>query len=148
GHGTENLITNFKVETRFVHDISVEWFALHTVFAHGRGVDLAMDHHREANYSSLFTDLYLGAGMRPFASGGSKNRGPHSGAYSTFWNLHAASPLRPPPRDFGPLLNFIGFGGEIPANPEYRWTIEHITPAKLRPANLYEAMLTRRLRRY
>jgi hypothetical protein len=51
-HGTENLVTNFSVKTKFVHDISVDWYALHTVFSDGNGVDLNMDHHREANYSS------------------------------------------------------------------------------------------------
>ena len=108
GHGSENLVTNFDVRTTFVHDISVEWYALHTVFANGRGVDLNMDHHREANYSSLFSNLDCGAGTRPFNSGGSGNRGAHSGAYSTFWNIRAAAPMRLPPNDFGPLLNFIG----------------------------------------
>ena len=41
-HGTENLVTNFDVQTKFVHDISVEWYALHSVFKNGRGVDLNM----------------------------------------------------------------------------------------------------------
>lgn len=143
-HGSENLIENFNIQTKFIHDISVEWFVLHTVFAHGRAVDLAMDHHREGNYASLFTDLDLGDGTRPFASGGSKNRGPHSGAYSTFWNLHAASPLPAPPPNFGPLLNFVGVSGSIPHNPEYHWTIEPASP-DLCPANLYKAMRNRRL---
>src|SRR5256714_833558 len=107
-HGTENLITNFDVQTKFVHDISVEWYALHTVFANGRGVDLNMDHHREANYSSLFSSLDCGAGTRLFNSGGSGNRGAHSGGYSTFLKIFATRALRLPPLDFGPLLNLIG----------------------------------------
>jgi hypothetical protein len=107
-YGTENLVTNFDIRTKLVHDISVEWYALHTVFANGRGIDLNMDHHREANYSSLFTNLDCGAGTRPFNSGGSGNRGAHSGAYSTFWNIRGAVPLKLPPPDFGPLLNFVG----------------------------------------
>ena len=110
GRGTENLVTNFNVQTTFVHDISVEWYALHTVFSQGRGIDLNMDHHREANYSSLFSQLDLGAGTRPFNSGGSSNRGPHAGAYNTYWNIRAAKPLQLQPTDFGPLLNFVGLG--------------------------------------
>ena len=70
-HGTENLVTGFDVRARLVHDVSVEWYALHTVFSKGRGLDLNMDHHREANYSSLFSQLDCGAGTRPFDSGGS-----------------------------------------------------------------------------
>src|SRR5215203_375181 len=106
-HGTENLVTGFDLRTKFVHDLSVEWYALHTVFAKGRGIDLNMDHHREANYSSLFSQLDGGAGTRPFDSGGSRDRGAHAGAYSTYWNIRAEGALRLPPPDFGPLLNFI-----------------------------------------
>ncbi len=154
-HGTENLVTGFDVQTKFVHDISVEWYALHTVFANGRGVDLNMDHHREANYSSLFSNLDCGAGTRPFNSGGSGDRGAHSGAYSTFWNLRASRPLQLPPPDFGPLLNFIGLElpettmqdsatMKDPASP-YEWLIERLLPGSVCPVELQQAMRARRL---
>ncbi|MGH9967281.1 MAG: glycosyl hydrolase family 28-related protein [Pyrinomonadaceae bacterium] len=145
-HGTENLVTNFDVQTKFVHDISVEWYALHTVFANGHGVDLNMDHHREANYSSLFSNLDCGAGTRPFNSGGSGDRGAHSGAYSTYWNIRAARPLQLPPADFGPLLNFIGI--ELESNStssSYQWMIEPLAPRSVCPVDLHEAMKKRRL---
>jgi len=149
-HGTENLVTQFDLQTKFVHDISVEWYALHTVFANGGGVDLNMDHHREANYSSLFSNIDCGAGTRPFNSGGSGNRGPHSGAYSTFWNLRASSPLHLPPPDFGPLLNFIGTKAfetnlKNPASP-YQWHLEPLGPESPCPADLHQAMRARRLK--
>jgi hypothetical protein len=163
-HGTENLVTHFAVQTKFVHDISVEWYALHTVFANGGGVDLNMDHHREANYSSLFSNLDCGAGTRPFNSGGSGDRGAHSGAYSTFWNIHATGidhvnsstqPLQLPPRDFGPLLNFIGLD-LLETNPKdarnpkdsvspYQWLIEPLAGPRVCPIELQQAMRTRRL---
>jgi hypothetical protein len=156
--GTENLVTHFDVQTKFVHDISVEWYALHTVFANGRGVDLNMDHHREANYASLFSNLDCGAGTRPFNSGGSGDRGAHSGAYSTFWNIHATGangviksnqPLQLPPRDFGPLLNFIGLefletSPKDQASP-YQWLIEPLTGPSVCPIDLQQAMKARRL---
>jgi hypothetical protein len=145
GHGSENLITDFDVQTKFVHDISVEWYALHTVYARGRGVDLDMDHHREANYASLFTDLDCGDGTRPFASGGSSDRGAHSGARSTFWNIRARSPLLPPPADFGPLLNLIGVDTDRAPSSDYRWTVELVRSSRLCPADLYEAMREHRL---
>ncbi len=147
-HGTENLITGFEVQTKLVHDISVEWYALHTVFSMGRGVDLNMDHHREANYSSLFSQLDLGAGTRPFNSGGSNNRGPHTGAFNTYWNLTATGPLQLPPAGFGPLLNFVGVAatGKNPASP-YQWTVEPVEPASLCPSELHQVMKARRLRR-
>ncbi len=143
-HGTENLITGFDIRTRFVHDISVEWYALHTVYSEGRGMDLAMDHHREANYSSLFTDLDCGAGTRPFFSGGSRDRGAHSGAYSTFWNIRASSPMPPPPPDFGPRLILVGVDTAAAPRSDYQWTVEKIHRDRLCPANLYEAMRARR----
>lgn len=46
--GASNLVTRFDIQTRFVHDISVEWFALGTVFANGKGEDLNLDMHRYA----------------------------------------------------------------------------------------------------
>lgn len=147
-HGTENLVYNFDVQTKFVHDISVEWYALHTVFSNGRGADLNMDHHREANYSSLFSQLNLGAGTRPFNSGGSRNRGAHAGAYNTYWNITASQALQGPEPDFGALLNFIGFGNnERTSSSPYQWTVEAIDPPKLCPADLHQAMREKRLRR-
>ena len=147
--GTENLVTNFDVQTTFVHDISVEWYALHTAFSKGRGIDLNMDHHREANYSSLFSQLDLGAGTRPFNSGGSSNRGAHAGAYNTYWNIRAARPLQLPPDNFGRVLTFIGLGinatnGRAVASP-YHWTVEQIEPARLCPTDVHEAMKERRV---
>ena len=146
-HGTENLVTGFDVRTKLVHDISVEWYALHTVFSNGRGVDLNMDHHREANYSSLFSRIDCGACSRPFDSGGSRDRGAHAGAYSTYWNIRAAGALKLPPPDFGPLLNFIGVG-RVERGPDSpsRWLVEPFTPAGLCPAELQEAMRAGRLR--
>jgi Pectate lyase superfamily protein len=163
-HGTENLVSHFDVQTKFVHDISVEWYALHSVFANGRGVDLNMDHHREANYASLFSNLDCGAGSRPFDSGGSGNWGAHSGAYSTFWNIRAVGRLKLPPPDFGPLLNFIGLGIDAGNRKQivetgaadganrkglvspYQWLIEPQSSASICPVELHEAMRLRRLK--
>jgi hypothetical protein len=147
-HGTENLVIDFDVQTKIVHDISVEWYALHTVFSQGRGIDLNMDHHREANYSSLFSELDLGAGTRPFDSGGSNNRGPHAGAYNSYWNISASGPVKLPSADFGPHLNFVGLSANTKtSNSTYQWFVEPIEPANLCPKDLYEAMRTRRLKR-
>jgi len=150
-HGTENLVTGFDVQTKIVHDISVEWYALHTVFSRGRGIDLNMDHHREANYSSLFSQLDVGAGTRPFDSGGSNNRGPHAGAYDTYWNIRSPGPLKLPAADFGPRLNLVGVSlgrdARTPDSP-YQWMVEQIEPASLCPNDLHQAMKEGRLRRH
>ena len=148
-YGTENLVTDFDVRTKFVHDISVEWYALHSVFANGRGIDLNMDHHREANYSSLFSNLDCGACTRPFNSGGSGNRGAHSGAYSTFWNVNGTRPIQLPPSDFGPLLNFVGLNlKEGQKSSSYQWQIDSSGVSGVCPRDLYEAMKARRLNRH
>ena len=68
GHGTENLITRFDVQTKFVHDISVEWYALHTVFANGRGIDLNMDHHGRGPYGSEGTWMMSNSLLVPVPS--------------------------------------------------------------------------------
>jgi hypothetical protein len=113
------------------------------VFANGRGVDLNLDHHREANYSTLFSNLDCGAGTRPFDSGGSGNRGAHSGAYSTFWNVRATRSLKAPAKDFGPLLNFIGCVLEGTEQPSpYDWFVEQ---GSVCPTELQEAMRRARL---
>jgi hypothetical protein len=147
GHGAENLVTGFDVETRFVHDISLEWYVLHTVYANGRGLDLAMDHHREANYSNLFTDIDCGKGSRPFYSGGNRDRGAYAGAYNTYWNIRAQDSMSLPPGGFGPLLNFIGFETRAKHAPHNsHWFLEPVKPAELSPPDLAAAMRNRRLR--
>jgi len=147
-HGTENLVTGFDIKTKLVHDISVEWYALHTVFANGRGVDLDMDHHREANYSSLFSNLNCGVCSRPFNSGGSSNRGAHAGAYSTYWNVKGTSELKAPPQDFGPLLNFEGLNfKDASTKSTFEWLTESSAAAGICPQELQQAMRKRRLGR-
>lgn len=105
------LVTDFNIRTPLLHDLSTEWFNVGVVFANGRGTDLNMDHHREQNYGTLWSNIDVGAGSRPFDSSGNGNyRGLHSGALTTFWNIYSSSGARIllPASDFGPLLNFVG----------------------------------------
>ena len=69
-----------------------------TVWSSGKGVDLNMDHHGRAPYGTLWTNIDVGAARRPFDSGGSGNRMPHTGAYTTVWNVYGAGPGRLPRR--------------------------------------------------
>jgi len=129
-HGTENLITRFDVQTKFVHDISVEWYGAAHGLCQWPRHRLNMDHHREANYSSLFSNLDCAAGTRPFNSGGSGNRGAHSGAYK---HLLEHSRRRPggqlPPNDFGPALEFHRSRLETQRIClTYLWLIERLSP--------------------
>ncbi|KIY99225.1 hypothetical protein MNEG_8737, partial [Monoraphidium neglectum] len=45
-HGSDSLIRNFTISTRFFHDITVAGFEHGSVFSNGRAVDLDIDHHR------------------------------------------------------------------------------------------------------
>lgn len=146
GHGGDNLFIGFDIATTFVHDLTNEWYATGVVFTKGRGDDLRMDHHRAAPYTTLWTELDCGAGTSPFVSGGSGNRGPHTAAYDTLWNLRADAAMELPPDDFGPRMNFVGFQTDAaaPTSP-YDWWFEAIGPDEIEPPNLWEAMRERRL---
>lgn len=136
------LFTRFDVRKTFIHDLTVDGYARGTVWSDGRGVDLAMDHHGRAPNGSLFTNLDLGAGTRPFKSGGSTNRLPHSGAYSTFWNVRAARSLALPPDDYGPLLTFVAVAtGATSVSSPYDWSLESVDGAKLCQPDLHAAMV-------
>ncbi len=146
-YGDDNLIEDFAIRRRYVHDLTVERSA-GNVFRKGRADDLSMDHHKKAPHANLFTDLDLGKGTRPWRSGGGAALGLHSGAWGTFWNLRARSPMAPPTAAFGPeLLNFVGVYSSAPGETvsDGRWW-EDVSPDRLVPADLYAAQLERRRR--
>lgn len=146
GHGADNLFIGFDIQTTFVHDLTNEWYASGVVFTKGRGVDLRMDHHRGAPYATLWTELDCGAGTSPFVSGGRGDRGPHTASYDTLWNVTADVDMGKPDFGFGPRMNFVGFRtAETHTTFPYDWWIELIAPEDLEPANLWEAMVERRL---
>ncbi|MFO0565299.1 MAG: glycosyl hydrolase family 28-related protein [Polyangiaceae bacterium] len=144
GGGADLWFTKFDVKKRFIHDLTVDNYAFATVFSDGKGVDIDMDHHGRGNYGTLFSALDLGAGNRPFASGGTAPlRMPHSGARSTYWNLTAGKDITLPATDFGPLLTFVSVRGSTgTASPD--WMVENIPPAALCQKDLHAAMLKKR----
>jgi len=146
--GTDNLLTNFDLRTRFIHDITVSGFCSGNVISRGRGTDLSLDHHRYAPNENLFTDLDAGAGTRLWKCGGGAALGKHCGARGTFWNIRSARALTYPPAGFGPpSMNLIGLETTQPSetNEDGKW-FEAIPPAQLQPQNLHETQLQRRLR--
>jgi hypothetical protein len=145
--GTDNLATRFDIRTRFIHDITVSGFCSGNVIANGRGVDLALDHHRYAPNENLFTDLDAGAGARLWKCGGGADLGKHCAARGTFWNIRAAKSLSYPPVAFGPLsMNFVALETASPSETaaEGKW-FEAIKPTEIQPQNLHAAQLQRRL---
>ena len=145
--GTDNLVVNFDIRTRFIHDITVSGYCSGNVAAQGRSADLSLDHHRQAPNENLFTDLDAGAGTRLWKCGGGAALGKHCGTRGTFWNIRSANPLSYPPAAFGPpTMNLVGLHTKQPTEiaPEGKW-FEAIPPADIQPQDLYAAQLRRRL---
>lgn len=153
----DNLITNFKVLTKTMHDIGLDGPSSRNVYENGFGIDLCMDHHGNGNSVNLYTNLDLGAGTRAWNSGGATNSLPHAAAFETFWTLRSRNPIKYPrsvetssDSVFGPLLNLIGLRFDPAAtapDPAVQWRIEKTAPEQLHPRNLHEAQLNKRLGR-
>jgi hypothetical protein len=73
--------------------------------------------------------------------------GRQSAGWETFWNLRAARPIDPAPKNWGPAtMNFVALTTREPSqlNGPGPW-FEAIPPAEIQPANLHTAQLARRL---
>jgi hypothetical protein len=139
--GADCWFTRFDVHVKYVHDLTVDGYAMGTVWSKGKGVDMNMDHHGRAPYGTLWTDLDLGRGTRAFDNGGASNRLPPTASYTTTWNLRGAQALDFPPTSYGPNMNFVSSSkGTGPSH----WSVEDIPRASLCQPDLHEAMLARR----
>ncbi len=143
----DNIIANFEVRARYIHDLSITWYDRGNVFSNGSGLAINMDHHRAAPYQNLFTGIDLGSASRAFRSGGSLNRGPHSAAYNTYWNVSGTGNFQSIDCSFGGgHLNFVAT-----ANPgscdDYDWFTDEslLDPSQLIPQNIHEAQAYQRL---
>lgn len=143
-YGQDGLCMNFSIETTFIHDLTVQ-SAMGCVFCAGRAQNLAMDHHRWAPYENLFTFIDGGDGKRLFSSSGGGERGNHTAAGATFWNIRAKNPAFNPKSLGNAAINIIGVTLKDPTNqlPAGLW-YEPIPPGQVEPANLYTAMRDRR----
>ena len=142
--GTQDcLFSDFRLETEYDHDLTVEGLCTGTVFMRGKGVALNFDHHRNIPWDNLFTDLDAGNARRLWQSSGMKERGPHSGIGETFWNVRWTQGGPPPAPPF-PRANAVGMKGmaeQTGASGDV-W-VEPVDP--IEPPNLYEAQLRKRL---
>ena len=145
--GDDNFLRDFDFRTKFMHDITVDHHAAGNVCAQGKGVDICFDHHKDAPYENLFSDIDIGLGTRPWQCGGGADLGKNTGARATFWNIRARKPLSYPPSGFGPpSMNLVGVRTEAPGAKQLtgRW-FETIPPEALSPPELHAAQLARRL---
>lgn len=143
GGAQDNLVTDFRVQTTYVHDLTVEGFANGNVFRKGSGVAINFDHHRNAPYENLFTDIDVGDGRRLWRSSGRGDRGPHSGARTTAWNIrHAGEKLQRAPKKW-PQTNIVGVKGYEEEKTQDGVWIEPL-PDGVYPPDLYEAQVKKR----
>ena len=137
------LVSDFRIETEYVHDISFEGLAHGNVVRRGKGIRLNFDHHRNAPFENLLTDIDVGNPDRLWSSSGSPPRGPHSAARSTAWNIrHSGEVPASPQKGHFPQLNMVGIKG-AEKNKQDGWHVEPLGGAVV-PTDLYEAQLKRR----
>lgn len=142
---SDNLLTNFNIATRYIHDLTTEQYASGNVFSNGTGENINLDHHMSAPHHNLYTNLNLGIGGRPFESAGGGDRGPQTARYSTLWNVSANNNLSLPSCLFGPQMTFVGVRSTTSsACPAVGWWVENIVPSSLSPQNIHEAQRARR----
>ena len=80
-------VDNFIILQRMYHDLTVVIGSINNVFHKGTGYDVNLDGHRGAPFATLWTDINLGRGGRPFGSGGVGREGFPVGGYTTYWNI-------------------------------------------------------------
>lgn len=144
--GVDGLCTRFTIDTTFYHDVTVSGISQGNVTSKGTAINFNMDHHRWGPYENLFTDIDAGRGTRLFASSGGGNRGNHTAAGATFWNIRTREPQTWPSKLGPDRINVVGLkiSGKDIKDPAGRW-LETIGPGKIQPPDLHLAMLQRRL---
>ena len=147
GNAQECLFQRFRIDTRYIHDLTVEGFAHGNVFREGTGRAINLDHHRNGPFENLFTNLDVGDVSRLWNSSGRGDRGPHSAARTTVWNIRFSEgeiKAARRPKTMWPELNVIGVVGyPLDDIPEGHW-VESPSGGVL-PVDLYQAQLKRRL---
>jgi hypothetical protein len=144
----DNLFVGSRLETAFVHNLSVASFANGNVFSRIASQVPHFDHHGGAPYENLYTEITLThAAQDLFKSGGNRPDEPN-GTRTTLWNVSYQGSL-----DIGksedklPGLNIVGVGGlsaRAPERSSAEWWIESWPGTDTVPPNLYEAQLRRR----
>ena len=144
--GTDQLLCDFEINTKFIHDITVSRGSAGNVVRAGQAEDLTFDHHKYANHANLYTNIDAGVGTNIFRSGGGKNLGRHCGAWTTWWNIRTQQPVDFPVGWATEFINIVGVESneDTVADFQGRWH-EVIAPNQLKPADLYQAQLERRL---
>ena len=136
------LLENFDMQSGYIHDITVNHHANGNVIRNGKGKNINFDHHRDAPFENLFSNVHIGSGTRMYTSSGAGCAGPHSAARETFWNIKSSGWSAAPTPNWGYIqCNVIG--ANTTNKTEDREWYEQVT--NIQPPELYEAQLERRL---
>ena len=144
----DNLFVDSKLETVFVHNLSVGAFANGNVFSRITSQLPHFDHHGGAPYENLFTEITLTHGADNLFKSGGNRRDEPNGTRTTVWNLMYQGPLTmgKAEKDL-PGLNLVGVDGLASIKPKPSspsWWVESWPGAETKPLNLYEAQLKNR----
>lgn len=139
--GQDSLLTNFDIQTQFIHDISFGYFTRGNVVKNGKGKNISLDHHKCAPMDNLFCNLDAGLGKNIWRCGGGKSLGKHGARGNTYWGIKAKHPMKPPRKNFGPAaMNFVGLTTDHPETKDLKgvwWErIDDLTPLDLHAAQL------------
>jgi len=149
--GSFNLLERFTIDTFFIHDLTLS-NSFGCVISEGKGLDIKFDHHRQAPYENLCTEIDCGEGSRWFSSSGRTIEGPQVGAYNVYWNIKTVRTQDYPefndwsqtPLGSG-LWSLVGVNSDRPSLLGPRRWMETMVPEALHPANLYQAQRSKRL---
>lgn len=144
--GSDNVLTNFRFDTHFIHDVTMTRLSAGNVVKNGSGKNLSLDHHKSVNFANLFCNIDAGDGSDLWRCGGGASLGKHTGAWATFWGISAERSLSWPRDGFGPdRMNLVGLSTaqDEQISEDARW-FEVIQPTELSPRDLHAAQLERR----
>ncbi len=139
---------NFRIKGQWTHDVTVRGTMM-AVIHNGHGDNLNLDSHRSAPYATLYSNLHLGQGSRPYSTGGYLTRGFPAARFTTYYNLrsNAKSSINLPAATmagnctWGANINAVGYwnDGSCPG-----YHVESYVYATLQPADLYGSMIDRK----
>lgn len=144
GHGS--LVQRVQFNANYVHHITVSNQSNRNVFSEISGTSVVrLDHHRRTPIENLFTNFSASWNYR---SGGSGCEGPHAGARNSYWGMKgpAAAPCNTggSGQCWGHIQsNLVGDIAVSESLTDDREWYEDV--AALKPRNLYQAQLKRRL---
>lgn len=89
-----NLVDGLTINSKFVHEITLDGKTTGNVIKNVSGVDIFLDHHSGGAHSNLFSNINVGSATKPWQSSGYNvfvDDVPNSGAWEVFWNIRTGT---------------------------------------------------------